>query len=151
MDRLPAQTTPPQAPQPTWPRLARSVGAIVAGYVAITVLVTVAWMVLSKIAPGQFRSSHANPTLLVFLADTLIAVGAGAIAGYLTGFLAGRSETVHAMILGGFMAVLSVVTALIPNTEYDLPGWHSFLLIAVMLISVWLGAHFRQSQRLAAK
>lgn len=148
MGKLPAQTAPPANP-PQWPKIFRSIAAIVTGYVTITVLVTLTWVVLAQLSPSQFGSAHAQPGFLTFLIDSLIAVGAGLAAGFLTALIAGRAEITHALILVSFMLALTVLTMLFPQPEYSVPYWHSYLLLLIMLITVWLGARYRQSRRLA--
>ena len=148
MGKLPAQTSPPPV-SPAWQPLFRTVGAVITGYIIITLLVTVPWLLLAKIAPGQFSTAHTEPTLIAFVVDSLIAVVAGLTAGYLTGWIAGRAEIAHTMTLGTLLAVLSLITVLLPDSTNPLPGWHSFLLIVIMWTTLCLGARFRQSHRLA--
>lgn len=151
MGRLPAQAAPPP-PNPTpWIRLFRSIGAVVAGYVVLTILVTILWLILGKIAPDRFGTAHAGPPLIAFVVDSLIAVGAGFAAGYLTALIAGRAELAHALALGGLMSLLSIITLLYPQTDISLPGWHTFLLVVVMLITICLGARLRRLHRFATE
>lgn len=151
MGKLPAQAAPPPTSPAPWIRLLRSVGAVVAGYVVLTILVTIMWLILGKISPDRFGTAHAGPPLITFVVDGLIAVGAGFAAGYLTALIAGRAELAHALALGGLMLLLSIVTLLYPPSDISLPGWHIVLLVVIMLITVCLGARLRRSHRFATK
>jgi hypothetical protein len=91
----------------------RSVGAVIAGFVATVVLSVACDAIVRMLAPGAFGADGRTPgpaMMVAGIAYTLLSATAG---GFVAGLIAGRREIMHALVLGtlGAVATLLIVVA----------------------------------------
>ncbi|MEM6992235.1 MAG: hypothetical protein AAF721_17120 [Myxococcota bacterium] len=125
----------------------RSIGAVVAGYVAMVVGVTLGLALLMWIAadefprdPGPYRGAT-----WVLVVELGMAFAAAVGGGYVCGWVARRAERGHALALAGLMLALGAVSA---TAEAGLkPLWSSVGIVIVGVAGVVLGAAIRRRHR----
>jgi hypothetical protein len=125
----------------------KSIGAVVAGVVAIIVVTTVTDVVLH--ATGVFPGWGRPMTDALFLLATAYRLVYGVAGGYLTARLAPHRPMAHAMALGIVGLVLSTVGAVVTwnaGPEFG-PHWYPLALVATALPCAWLGARLISSSR----
>lgn len=116
-------------------RTLRSIGAVLAGFVAIVVVSTLTDMALHQ--------SGIYPPLGQRMSDGLFALALGyrivyGIGGsYIAARLAPTRPLLHALVLGGIGTVLSVAGAV--AMWHAGPPWYSLGVIAIALPCAWLG------------
>lgn len=81
--------------------IARSVAAVIAGYVFFAVSVVALFVVAG-------RDAHAAAPATFMIFSTAYGIVAAAVAGYLAGLIAGRREVLHATIVTVTIAVGAV-------------------------------------------
>jgi hypothetical protein len=125
----------------------RSVGAVVAGYVVMVVLVmtgTMAWV--ATMVPGGLAAMRQNPQassmtptpryLAMNIALSLVAAMA---AGWVTLRIADRSPRGHLLALAAVVLVMGVVSTFMPNSERQ-PQWYKYAIPVVGLAGIALSA-----------
>jgi hypothetical protein len=125
----------------------RSIGAVVAGFVTMAVLVmggTFAW-VAAKV-PGGMAAMRQNPDAAAmqpstaYLAFNLVLSLVAAFAGgWVTTRIAQRSATAHLAALAAVVVVMGIVSSLGPGSSRQ-PGWYKFVIPLVGLAGVALSA-----------
>lgn len=127
----------------------RSVGAVLAGFVAATIIVLLSTVIAMKLMlPPAGPGVMPEPTgsyLAVNLACGLLAAIAG---GWLAARLALRSPLGHAMSVGTVMLVLGLGTAAMESdgTTGSQPGWYLYALPLIGWVGASLGGVFRSRQ-----
>lgn len=117
----------------------RIVGAVLAGYVAVGVLVVLTDQIFAVAVPG-FRAMTPPPLyyfVIVTITDALYSI----VGGYLCAVIARASAhraTLSLMIFGEIMGVAS--TILQWHTE---PHWAAIALLILYPIAVWIGSKLR--------
>ncbi len=117
----------------------RTVGAVLAGYIAIGVLVVLTDLIFAAAIPG-FRAMATPPPnyfVIVTCTDTLYSIA----GGYLCAVIAGaaiRGATLGLMIFGEIMGAAS--TILQWHTQ---PHWAAVALLVLFPIAVWIGSRLR--------
>ena len=124
--------------------MARSIGAIVIGFLYIGVLSIGADSLLERVAPGAFDDAgrvHSVPLLLF----TQLYVAVFAISGcYLTALLAPSHPMRHALIVGAVGLAFSIVATI---TLWDMvPVWYHVLTLALVMPFAWIGGRIRENQ-----
>lgn len=117
----------------------KSVGAVLAGFLAATVLVMAATLVATSLMlPPSGPGMMPEPTPTYLAVNLAYSVGAAVAGGWLAARLAGRAPLGHGMALGTILLVLGLVAAALPSdgTKGSQPGWY---LYAVALLG-WIGA-----------
>jgi hypothetical protein len=119
--------------------MVRIIGAVLAGYVAVGVLVVLTDLIFAAAIPG-FRAMTPPPlyyfAILTFT-NTLYSIA----GGYLCAAIARaslRTATLGLMIFGEIMGV--VATVLNWHTE---PHWYAFGLLVLFPLAVWIGSKLR--------
>lgn len=136
-----------EAPGPR--RLGRSIGALLAGFVAVVILSmgTDAALHAAGIFPplGQTMSDE------LFLLATVYRTVYGVLGSYITARLAPYRSMQHALI-GGFVGlVLSTAGAVATWNKPSLgPHWYPLALIALVMPCAWAGGRLREMQQLKA-
>jgi hypothetical protein len=134
-------TTPMEAGKPSR-RWGRSVGALVAGFLAVVILSLGTDTVLHalKIFPplGQTMSDP------LFLLATIYRVVYAIIGSYLTARLAPDRPMGHAMA-GGCVGLVSIVGATVTWKRTELgPHWYPRALVVTALPCAWVGGKIRE-------
>jgi hypothetical protein len=130
----------------------KSIGSILAGFIAVIILSIGTDMILVKAAvfpPQNEADSYLWWMLLTALIYRCIYTAAG---GYITALLAPSKPMIHSLILG-FIGIVSAVAGLVINwhkiTSPTL--WYPVLLVILALPCVWLGAKLKSNQRRVSK
>lgn len=124
----------------------RSIMAVLAGIAVLTAtsfaIEAVANPVLLRMFPAALPNESAishNPPATVFLFTyTSLCVAAG---GYVTAWLARRSEKMHAVIMGGVQTVLTIGAMLSIPDQAPLRNW--IVSIALTVPAAWCGGVLR--------
>ena len=140
------------------PRL-RSLLSIVAGYVTLAVLVNVS-TILSATAlgiemPAEVGGALQRPSAPYSLVNLLLSLGAAAVAGYVTAWIAGGHGVRHAAILGGLVFLLGggyqlgqLVRGALDGVVVE-PAWYLLLLPTLSLPVIIAGGALRARQKAA--
>jgi MFS family permease len=126
--------------------MARSIGAIIVGFVLIGVLSFGADMLMRNvIMPWAYAPDGSTQSLMV-LVITMLYVAVFAIGGcYLTGRLAPSHPFRHAMILGGLGLLFNIAgTIALWNT---VPPWYHILSLALVLPYAFVGGKLAEAHR----
>jgi hypothetical protein len=127
------------------PRLLRSIGATLAGLLAIVILSTATDMALH--ATGIYPPINERMSDKLFVLATAYRVVFGIAGCYLAARLAPDRPMKHALILGVVGLVLSIAGA---AAMWDAgPGWYSLAIIAIALPCAWIGGKVVLIQRRA--
>ena len=127
------------------PRLLRSIGALLAGFLAIVILSTVTDMALR--ATGIYPPLNERMSNKLFALATAYRIIFGIAGCYLAARLAPDRPMKHALILGVVGLVLSIAGA---AAMWDAgPGWYSLAIIAIALPCAWIGGKVVLIQRRA--
>ena len=116
-------------------RIGRSIGALLAGFLAI--------VVLSIGTDAALHGAGIYPPLGQRMSDALFVLAAAyrivySVAGcYLTARLAPNKPMQHALVLGGVGLVLSIVGAVVMWEAG--PAWYSLAIIAIAVPCAWAG------------
>jgi hypothetical protein len=127
----------------------RSVGAVLAGFVAATIIVLLSTVIAVKLMlPPAGPGVMPEPTgsyLAVNLACGLLAAIAG---GWLAARLALRAPLGHAMAVGTILLVLGLAAAAMESdgTSGSQPGWYLYAVALIGWIGASLGGVFRSRQ-----
>lgn len=124
--------------------MARSVLAVVAGFLYIGALSVGADLLLRQFLPGAFGAGGRVEATSVLLLMQLY-VGVFAVSGcYLAARLSGRSPMRHALALGALGLIFNVAgTAAMWDTA---PVWYHALALALVLPYAWLGGRLRERE-----
>lgn len=128
----------------------RSVGAVLAGLVAIVLLSTGTDAVLHAVGPFPPEGQPMSGVLfgLAFVYRSVFSV----LGGYLTARIAPRRPQLHANVLGGIGTVASLAGAVATwnaGPEFG-PHWYPIALVVTALPTVWLGALLAGARRTPA-
>ncbi len=122
----------------------RSIFAVVAGFVAITILSIGMDALLQRIAPGVFKAGERLYTAPVLLSIIIYVQLFVAVGCYVAAKVAGRRPMVHALALGALGFISSIGgTIAYWNTA---PAWYHILSLGLILPAAWLGGYWRQRQ-----
>jgi hypothetical protein len=127
----------------------RSVLAVLAGIAVLTVtsfaIEAVADPLMMRIfpqaLPNRAAISHSAAAALFMFAYTAVCVAAG---GYVTAWVARRSPTLHAVIMGVAQEALTVWAMMSIGKEAPLRNWIGALVLTIP--AAWLGGLFRAKQ-----
>ena len=127
------------------PRLLRSIGATLAGLLAIVILSTATDMALH--ATGIYPPISERMSDKLFVLATAYRIVFGIAGCYLAARLAPDRPMKHALILGVVGLVLSIAGAAAMWGAG--PGWYSLAIIAIALPCAWIGGKVVLIQRRA--
>lgn len=128
--------------------MARSILAIVAGFLYIGALSVGADLLVRHLLPGAFGAGgRVDSTAILLLMQGY--VGLFAVSGcYLAARLAGRAPMRHALVLGGVGLAFNVAgTVAMWATA---PAWYHVLALALVMPYAWLGGWLREREVAAA-
>ena len=123
----------------------RSILALVAGYVVLSILTTATVFVLAQIFPASASPENLGWVVFNVIYGAVFVV----IGGYIVAALAPMRPMRHVIGLGIAMALLSVIYAFaVANAPadtavYPQPGWYYPLLAALAIPSIVLGGWLR--------
>lgn len=122
----------------------RSIWAVVAGFLFIVVLSVGADAIVAAIAPRVFNASGGTSSLVILWMMTIY-VGVFAIVGsYITARLAPSHPMQHALILGAFGLITSLIlTMRVWNVN---PAWYNILNLALVVPYAWFGGRLRENE-----
>jgi len=124
----------------------RTIGAVIAGYVAIGILVVITDQIFAMSDPG-FKAA-AMPPLYYFVislaTDTAYTVAGGALCALLARERS-RSAALGLIALGEAIGLASTVML-----WASVPHWYSFALLAIYPPAVWLGSRLPAWARLVS-
>jgi hypothetical protein len=119
--------------------MVRIIGAVLAGYVAVGVLVVLTDRIFAAVVPGF--GSMATPPLYYFVILTFTNTLYSIAGGYLCAAIARasvRKATLGLMIFGEIMGIASTILSW--RTE---PHWYAFALLVLFPLAVWIGSRLR--------
>jgi hypothetical protein len=124
----------------------RSILAVLAGIAVLTAtsfaIEAVANPLMMRMFPSAFPNqsaiNHNLPATLFLFTYTSLCVAAG---GYVTAWLARRSQTLHAVIMGGIQMVLTVWAMLSIPDQAPLRNW--IVGMALTVPAAWCGGMLR--------
>ena len=125
--------------------MGRSILALIAGFVATFVFSVGIDAIVRATMPGAFGADGRTPSaamMTISMAYTLVCAAAG---GYITAWIAGRAELLHALALGtlGALSTLAIIL-LAPPAQRTLTLFASaMLVIPATAIGGWLRARVR--------
>ena len=127
------------ATRPHPPRLARSVGAVAAGFVLTAVLslaVDQLFHILDVYPPWGEPMFETSDNILALGYRVVITI----IGAYVTARLAPHAPMRHALILGAIGTIAALAGAIVTITQYDLgPDWYPIMLVITAVPCAWLG------------
>jgi hypothetical protein len=128
-------------------RLARSIGAVLAGLFLVVVLSLATDQLLHTldVYPPWGQPMHdAGLNLLALAYRILYAV----MGSYIAATLAPRAPMRHALAVGVVGLVMSLAGAIVAITRYDLgPDWYPIALVLTALPCAWLGGVLHGTRR----
>ena len=118
----------------------RSIFAVLAGYVAMSLAVMAGSAVLSAVFHDNSRTAETRdvPTLSMIL-ELIWALPSAILGGFVTAHLARRARAAHAVALAGLVLVLAIGFALIDMGD-PIPIWFRVLLPVVAVAGVLVGS-----------
>jgi hypothetical protein len=119
--------------------MVRIIGAVLAGYVAVGVLVVLTDQFFALAVPG-FRAA-ATPPLYYYVIVTFTTTLYSIAGGYLCAAIAraaARTATLGLMIFGEIMGVVATVLS-----WHAQPHWYAFGLLVLFPLAVWMGSRLR--------
>jgi uncharacterized membrane protein len=126
--------------------LARSIGALFAGFVVVVALSLAADAVMHK--SGIFPPWGVPMGDSLFLLATIYRVASGVVGSYITARLAPNRPLWHAMLGGVIGLAISILGAAVTwnrGPEFG-PHWYPVLLAMLALPQSWLGGMLRERQ-----
>lgn len=127
----------------------RSVGAVLAGFVAATIIVLVSTLIaVALMLPPAGPGMMPEPTGSYLAVNLFCGLLAAIFGGWLAARLARRAPLGHAMAVGTIMLVLGLAVAAMESdgTSGRQPGWYLYALPLIGWIGASLGGVLRSRQ-----
>ena len=124
--------------------MGRSIGAVIVGFLYALVTIWLSQMILWFAIPEDPAANAVPDRRLLF--TVLCTFAAAVLAGFMTAYVARRSELAHGLAVGTLLVVLLAVTTLVIETQ-PTPAWYQLALPAVALPGTLLGAELRTRVR----
>lgn len=123
----------------------RSIGAVLAGLVAVIILSIATDAVMH--ATGVFPAIGQSMAGSLFILAAAYRILYGIVGGYIAARLSSHNPTAHAVALGVVGLVISVAGAAATwNAGPEVgPRWYPLLLIVIAIPSSWLGGKLREA------
>ncbi|NIM49022.1 MAG: hypothetical protein GTN62_04230 [Gemmatimonadales bacterium] len=121
--------------------MARSVFAVIAGYLVMGIAI----MVLMVLWPQASRVLSSTGFMLLNITARFVAA---VIAGYITGLVARQAELKHAAALVVFATVLALINFLLASSRE--PLWYQLANFMAMVLGVLWGGYLRAARRARA-
>ena len=125
--------------RPAPPALARSVGAVAAGFMVTALLSLGTDVVMHSL--GVFPPWGQPMSNALFVWATVYRVAFTVLGGFVTAFLAPRKPMTHVLVLGAVGSVVALAGTLATwnqGPEFG-PKWYPILLVITALPCVWAG------------
>ena len=119
--------------------MVRIIGAVLAGYVGVGVLVVLTDMVFADVIPG-FRNMATPPLFyfeIVVFTDLLYSIGGGYLCAAIAGASA-RTATLGLIIFGEIIGIVATVLAWRVQ-----PHWFALALVVLYPLMIWIGSRLR--------
>jgi hypothetical protein len=117
----------------------RTIGSVLAGYIAVGVLVVLTDQIFAAVIPG-FRTMATPPLyyfVIVTFTDTLYTIAGGYLCAA-TARASARTATLGLMIFGEIAGIVSTVLG-----WHIQPHWFAFALLVLFPFAVWIGYRLR--------
>jgi hypothetical protein len=118
----------------------RSIGAVVAGYAAMVVLVMVSFAVAAKafkMAPGRAGGDGVTPPRGYLVFNLVSGLVAAIVGGWVTGCIAQRNMLLHALALALLIAAMGVLSARKPQPGQ--PQWYPWTITLIGVVGALIG------------
>ncbi len=128
-------------------RTLRSIGAVLAGLLAIIIITTATDLVMHT--TGVFPPAGQPMSNALWLLATAYRIVYGVAGGYMTARLAPDRPMRHALVLGVVGLALSIVGVVATwdrGPDFG-PKWYPLALVAVAIPSAWLGGKLYRGNR----
>lgn len=125
--------------------MARSIAAVVVGYLVLTVLVVVLDVALVRLFPASFPTPQTIPTPPWLVLELILGLVFTAIGGYVAGMIARRAEVQHALALGILGFVLSIGTFV--QYQGRQPLWFQLAGMVMVIPAAVAGGYLRARHR----
>ena len=119
----------------------RSIGAVIVGYVVYLVLSVIGGVILAVSFPGAVSQGTMNPTVGFLVGGLVFSVIFAFAGGYVTASIAQTKEVTHALILGGVMVVIGLISLVVGTSPQ--PVWAQIVGLIIPLPSVYVGGVLR--------
>ena len=119
--------------------MVRIIGAVLAGYVGVGVLVVLTDMVFAAVIPG-FRNMATPPLFyfeIVVFTDLLYSIAGGYLCAAIAGASA-RTATLGLIIFGEIIGIVATVLAWRVQ-----PHWFALALLVLFPLAIWWGSRLR--------
>jgi hypothetical protein len=124
----------------------RTIGSMLAGYLAMSVVVGVITAVLVFRAPDWVMSAG-HPNLPYMGVNLAYSFAAALLGGYVTAWIAGTRPLWHGVVLGCILLVLSAAAAAMEHEQQ--PLGYQVALMALTPLGIVAGSWLRASRRTA--
>ena len=122
--------------------MARSILAVIAGYLVMAGGVGALSGVMLTVFPGIYPEPGKAPSLAFMIVTLGYSAFGAVVGGYVTGVIAKRAEVNHALALGAIVVAQGIV-AMIMFRGLQPVWYHQIALIVIVAPSVWLGGWLR--------
>lgn len=143
---MPTQSTVSDLQKVTTRRWGRSIGAILAGFVAVVILSLGTDGILHVLGIYPLLGQRMSDQLFVWA--TIYRTLYGILGSYLTTRLAPERPMWHAMVGAIFGMILGAVGAVVTWNKDMGPHWYPLALIATGIPCAWIGGSIRERQLL---
>lgn len=120
--------------------VARSILAVLAGYLTLAILTMATIALLGVFFPNQYGAETATPSVGWIVFNLVYSALFVIVGGYLTARLAPKAPQAHALVLGGIMALLALGGLLTAEAGGPQPMWYLVALVLMPLPATWVGA-----------
>jgi len=117
-------------------QIARAFLALLAGFVAMAVIVGVITAMLTKLTPG-WVGPQGQPRTAYVVVNLIYSLAAAILGGYVTAWIARNNILTYTLVLAIAVLLLSGLSALQQRGRQ--PIWYQLLLMAVAPIGILLG------------
>jgi hypothetical protein len=130
----------------------RSIGAVLAGYAAMAVVVVLATKLAVKLMSLQAPpGGMPAPTGGYLVVNLLYSFAAALLGGWITARLAASSPLGHAAALAGFALLMAVVSSLAGPQAQGQPAWYPWVIGLLGAAGVLAGGWLRAAGQLPAQ
>lgn len=114
--------------------------ALLAGFLSMAVLVTIATAVLTKLVP-EWVGAEGHPRAGYIFVNLGYSIAAAMVGGYVTAWAAKGNPLIHALALAFIVMLLAALSALQQRGKQ--PIWYQLLLVATTPIGIVAGGLLR--------
>lgn len=122
--------------------MGRSILAVVAGFVTWSILWVVSNMTIAGAFPDSFEADGSTQSVGILVLLICDSAAFSFLSGWLTGVVAQRKQTLHGMVLGGFLLAVGIAVQI---GYWDvMPLWYHLCFLALLLPLAALGGKVRE-------